>query len=286
MTSTKRSRHLFEPLPANTVLARAGSDLSVSASAGELAPAFGVEETIAQMARALMRSDKGSIVLLGPAGVGKSACVEEFCRLQVAGKLPEPLASRRVVRISFLDVAGLQPAGSEHNDYPNYLRRFLVEVAEYDVLVFLDEVQSLAYWPITVQTIKPLLARGQLRIIAATTPAEYDQFIRRDPALERRFQIVQVHEPSEVQLRRIIQGAAPKLEARFNVAIGDDVIDACIRMSGYLPQHQPDAALDLLELAAIEAAGVGVMIGDEEDGESNTLTRTRRQNANPAQQAG
>jgi ATP-dependent Clp protease ATP-binding subunit ClpA len=243
----------FEQLP-DSVLARAGTDLSYLASEGRLTQAFGVDSEVAAICKALGRADKASCALVGPAGVGKSAIVEELARRQVRGDLPQSVISSRIVRISLQELAGLQSPGRDVNDYWTYFRMLLDEARANSVILFLDEAQALQYWPLSCQTLKPYLARGELRVIAATTPDEFDTFIRGDPALERRFQVVVVKEPGPVQLHDILTGVAGRLRERYGVSISSSAIEECIRLARYLPQHQPDASIDLLELAAIEAS--------------------------------
>jgi len=241
-------------LPRSSVLGRAGTDLTHLALEGKLRPAFGVERQVAAIVNALSRADKASCALVGPAGVGKSAIVEQLAIEGAAGRLPEPVASQVIVRISLPEIAALQPPGQSQNDYWHYFRCLLDEARSIPATLFFDEFQGLFYWPLSCQTLKPHLARGDLRIIAATTPAEFDRFIRHDPALERRFQVIPVSEPSDAQLRAILSGVASFFEGRYQVSIGEDVLNQCIRLSRYLPQNQPDAAIDLLELAALDAA--------------------------------
>jgi len=242
------------PLPEDWVLAQPGTDLSYLAVQGELRPAYGVEHYVRSIVRALSRTDKASCALVGLTGTGKSAIVEQLAIEQAAGRLPEPIASHRIVRVSLQEIAGLQPPGQDTNDYWSYFSRLVHETRIGSVILFWDEFQAIFFWPVSCQTLKPYLARGELRVIAATTPAEFDRFVRYDPALERRFQVIPVAEPDAEQLRRILEGVASSLSARYQVAIERNVIEECIRLSRYLPQNQPDAAIDLLEIAAMEAS--------------------------------
>lgn len=234
----------------------AGTDLSRLAQEGQLRPAFGVGRTILAICRALIRPDKGSVALVGKAGSGKSAIVDQLAIDQASGKLPEPVSRFRIVRISLQQVAGVQPAGRDQNDYWHYFRRLLHEAQEWGVLLFWDEMQFLFHWPQSASVLKPMLARGELRVIAASTPAEFDRFIRQDPALERRFQLIPVEEPNDAELREILGQVAFGLQQRYGVMVGSDVIDECVRLSRHLTQNQPDAGIDILEMAMIRASGL------------------------------
>lgn len=202
--------------------------------------------------RALSRVDKASAALVGPAGVGKSAIVEEFASRLARGEFHSNFGDR-LVRVSLQEVAGLQPAGQDNNHYWSYFTSMMEETIEHRVVLFFDEAQSLHFWPISAQTLKPYLARGDVRVIAATTPQEFERFLRSDAALERRFQVIPVSEPDASRLRLILQGLAPIFAERYGASIPPMVIEECIRLSNMLPQNQPDAAIDLLELAVIDS---------------------------------
>ncbi len=243
----------FKPLPAGSVLSCAGVDLTLLASRGELRPAFGVEREVEALRRALSRAEKASAALIGPAGVGKSAIVEQFAITLASAEFQLDLV-KRIVRISLQELAGLQPPGQDNNQYWSYFKLMLDEAVANNIVLFFDEAQALHFWPVSAQTLKPYLARGDLRIIAATTPHEFERFLRSDPALERRFQVIPISEPDATRLNLILHGLAPTFAKRYGVSISSAVISECIRLSSMLPQNQPDAAIDLLELAAIDAA--------------------------------
>ncbi|TPQ27297.1 type VI secretion system ATPase TssH [Methylomonas koyamae] len=237
-------------------------DLTEQARQGKIDPIVGRDEEIRQVIDILMRRRQNNPILTGEAGVGKTAVVEGFALKIVAGDVPPSL---RDVSLRTLDVGLLQAGASMKGEFENRLRQVIEEVqaSPKPIILFIDEAHTLvgaggaAGTGDAANLLKPALARGQLRTVAATTWAEYKKHIEKDPALTRRFQVVQVHEPDEAKAIRMMRGVVSVQEKHHQVLILDEALEAAVKLSHrYIPARQlPDKAVSLLDTAC---ARVGV----------------------------
>jgi type VI secretion system protein VasG len=236
-------------------------DLTERARNGEIDPIVGRDEEIRQIVDILMRRRQNNPILTGEAGVGKTAVVEGFA-LQIArGDVPPPLQE---VSLRVLDVGLLQAGASMKGEFENRLKQVIEEVqsSEKPIILFIDEAHTLigaggsAGTGDAANLLKPALARGTLRTVAATTWAEYKKYIEKDPALTRRFQVVQVDEPDEERAIRMMRGMASILEDHHQVQILDEALDASVRLSHrYIPARQlPDKSVSLLDTTCARVA--------------------------------
>jgi type VI secretion system protein VasG len=242
-------------------LRRFSVDLTDRARKGEIDPVSGRDGEIRQIVDILMRRRQNNPILTGEAGVGKTAVVEGFARRIAAGDVPAPLKD---VTLRVLDVGLLQAGASMKGEFENRLRQVIEEVqsSPKPIILFIDEAHTLigaggsAGTGDAANLLKPALARGKLRTIAATTWAEYKKYIEKDPALTRRFQVVQVEEPAEDKALGMMRGMAATLEAHHKVAILDEALDAAVKLSHrYIPARQlPDKAVSLLDTACARVA--------------------------------
>ncbi|HZN23832.1 MAG TPA: type VI secretion system ATPase TssH [Burkholderiales bacterium] len=242
-------------------LQRFSVDLTDRARKGELDPIVGRDEEIRQIVDILMRRRQNNPILTGEAGVGKTAVVEGFALRIAAGDVPPPLKD---VSVRTLDVGLLQAGASMKGEFENRLRQVIEEVqtSPKPIILFIDEAHTLvgaggaAGTGDAANLLKPALARGTLRTIAATTWAEYKKHIEKDPALTRRFQVVQVEEPSEEKAIVMMRGVASTLERHHRVQILDEALEASVKLSHrYIPARQlPDKAVSLLDTACARVA--------------------------------
>ncbi len=243
-------------------LAKFSVDLTLRAKSGELDPIVGRDEEIRQVVDILMRRRQNNPILTGEAGVGKTAVVEGFAQRVAAGEVPPALKD---VSVRTLDIGLLQAGASMKGEFEQRLRSVIEEVqaSAKPIILFIDEAHTLigaggaAGTGDAANLLKPALARGTLRTIAATTWDEYKKHIEKDPALTRRFQVVKVEEPSEHKAVLMLRGLIAPLEKHHRVQILDEAIDAAVRLSHrYIPARQlPDKAVSLIDTAA---ARVGV----------------------------
>jgi type VI secretion system protein VasG len=242
-------------------LKRFAVDLTERARKGELDPVAGRDEEIRQIVDILMRRRQNNPILTGEAGVGKTAVVEGFALRLARGDVPPQL---REVSLYTLDVGLLQAGASMKGEFENRLRQVIDEVqsSPKPIILFIDEAHTLvgaggaAGTGDAANLLKPALARGKLRTIAATTWAEYKKHIEKDPALTRRFQVVQVPEPSEEKAVLMLRGVASVLEQHHRVQLLDEAIEAAVKLSHrYIPARQlPDKAVSLLDTACARVA--------------------------------
>src|SRR5437763_6420811 len=242
-------------------LAKFAVDLTERARSGKLDPVLGRDDEIRQIVDILMRRRQNNPILTGEAGVGKTAVVEGFAARIVKGDVPPML---KEVRVLTLDIGLLQAGASMKGEFENRLRQVIEEVqsSPKPIILFIDEAHTLigaggaAGTGDAANLLKPALARGNLRTIAATTWAEYKKYFEKDPALTRRFQVVQVHEPSEEKTVLMMRGVASTLEAHHRVQILDEALEAAVRLSHrYIPARQlPDKAVSLTDTACARVA--------------------------------
>jgi type VI secretion system protein VasG len=242
-------------------LARYSTDLTEKARKGEMDPIVGRDEEIRQIVDILLRRRQNNPILTGEAGVGKTAVVEGFAQRLVRGDVPPSLRS---VILRTLDIGLLQAGASMKGEFENRLRQVIEEVqaSPKPIILFIDEAHTLIGAGGTAGTgdaanlLKPALARGTLRTIAATTWAEYKKHIEKDPALTRRFQVVKVDEPSEEKGILMMRGIASMLEKHHRVQLLDEALEAAVRLSKrYIPDRQlPDKSVSLLDTTAARVA--------------------------------
>nr|WP_298164390.1 type VI secretion system ATPase TssH [uncultured Pseudomonas sp.] len=236
-------------------------DLTEQARKGELDPIVGRDEEIRQLVDILMRRRQNNPILTGEAGVGKTAVVEGFALRIAAGDVPPSLKD---VELRSLDVGLLQAGASMKGEFEQRLRQVIedVQASPKPIILFIDEAHTLvgaggaAGTGDAANLLKPALARGSLRTVAATTWAEYKKHIEKDPALTRRFQVVQVPEPSEDKALLMMRGVASTMEKYHQVQILDEALEAAVKLSHrYIPARQlPDKSVSLLDTACARVA--------------------------------
>jgi type VI secretion system protein VasG len=236
-------------------------DLTEKARKGEMDPVTGRDEEIRQIVDILMRRRQNNPLLTGEAGVGKTAVVEGFAQRLARGDVPPQLKD---VSLLTLDIGLLQAGASMKGEFEQRLRQVIDEVqsSPKPIILFIDEIHTLvgaggaAGTGDAANLLKPALARGNLRTIGATTWAEYKKYIEKDPALTRRFQVVQVPEPDETKAIVMLRGVASVLEKHHRVQLLDEAIEAAVRLSHrYIPARQlPDKAVSLLDTACARVA--------------------------------
>ncbi|MES2355111.1 MAG: type VI secretion system ATPase TssH [Pseudomonadota bacterium] len=236
-------------------------DLTEKARKGEIDPVTGRDEEIRQIVDILMRRRQNNPILTGEAGVGKTAVVEGFAVRIAKGDVPPPL---KEVSLLTLDLGLLQAGASMKGEFENRLRQVIDEVqaSPKPIILFIDEAHTLigaggaAGTGDAANLLKPALARGTLRTIAATTWAEYKKYFEKDPALTRRFQVVQVLEPSEDKAILMVRGVASTLEKHHRVQLLDEALEAAVKLSHrYIPSRQlPDKAVSLLDTTCARVA--------------------------------
>jgi type VI secretion system protein VasG len=249
------------PMGKQEALARFSVDLTEKARKGEIDPILGRDEEIRQITDILMRRRQNNPILTGEAGVGKTAVVEGFALRIAAGDVPPAL---RQVIVRTLDLGLLQAGASMKGEFENRIRQVIEEVqaSPKPIILFIDEAHTLigaggaAGQGDAANLLKPALARGTLRTIAATTWAEYKKYIEKDPALTRRFQVVKVEEPDEAKTVLMIRGLALVLEKYHGVHLLDEALEAAARLSHrYIPSRQlPDKAVSLIDTACARVA--------------------------------
>ena len=236
-----------------------GEDLTKKAEEGKLDPIIGRKEEIERVVQILSRRTKNNPCLIGEPGVGKTAAVEGLAEKIVAGDVPEILKNKRVVT---MDISSMVAGSKYRGDFEERIKKALDEVKKVgDVILFIDEIHTIvgagaAEGAIDAANIlKPLLARGEIQLIGATTLNEYRKYIEKDAALERRFSPVTINEPSEKDTIKILKGLRDKYEAHHGVKITDEAIEAAVKMSiRYInDRFLPDKAIDLIDEAASRA---------------------------------
>ena len=238
-------------------LEKYSTDLTAAAKEGKLDPVIGRDQEIRRVIQILSRRTKNNPVLIGEPGVGKTAVVEGLAQRIVAGDVPTTLQNKKLISLDL----GSMVAGSKYRgEFEERLKSVLQEIKNADgqIITFIDEIHTIVGAGAAEGSmdagnmLKPMLARGELRLIGATTLDEYRENIEKDPALERRFQQVFVGEPSVEDTIAILRGIAPKYEAHHKVTIGDDALVAAATLSNrYISGRQlPDKAIDLVDEAA------------------------------------
>ena len=244
-----------------TALDRFSQDLTEKAASGDMDPILGRDEEIRQIIDVLMRRRQNNPILTGEAGVGKTAVAEGFAQRVAAGDVPPPL---RGVKVCALDIGLMQAGASMKGEFEQRLRSVIDEVqnSPTPIILFIDEAHTLigaggaAGTGDAANLLKPALARGTLRTIAATTWLEYQKYFEKDPALTRRFQPIQVGEPDVARCCDMLRGILGPMEKHHNVRISDAAIVAAVQLSHrYIPARQlPDKAVSLLDTASARVA--------------------------------
>jgi type VI secretion system protein VasG len=236
-------------------------NLTDNAKAGKIDPVLGRDVEIRQIIDILMRRRQNNPILTGEAGVGKTAVVEGFATRVAKGDVPPPL---RNVVVRTLDLALLQAGAGIKGEFENRLKGLIEEVkaSPVPIILFIDEAHTMigaggqAGQNDAANLLKPALARGEMRTIAATTWSEYKKYFEKDPALARRFQVVKVEEPVELQCSVMLRGIVPSLEKHHKVRIMDEGLTSAVRLSHrYLAGRQlPDKAVSILDTACARLA--------------------------------
>ncbi|HKN69237.1 MAG TPA: type VI secretion system ATPase TssH [Gemmatimonadaceae bacterium] len=236
-------------------------NLTERAKQGKIDPVLGRDFEVRQVIDILLRRRQNNPILVGEAGVGKTAVVEGFALRIANGDVPSVL---RNVTLHTLDLALLQAGAGVKGEFENRLKGLIEEVknSPTPIILFIDEAHTMigaggaAGQNDAANLLKPALARGEMRTLAATTWSEYKKYFEKDPALARRFQLVKVEEPTEEVCSQMLRGIVPPLEAHHNVRIMDDGLEAAVRLSHrYLPDRQlPDKAVSVLDTACARLA--------------------------------
>ena len=239
-----------------SVLDQYSRDLTALAKKGELDPVIGREEEIGRVIQILSRRTKNNPCLIGEPGVGKTAVVEGLALRIVNGDVPFTVQNKRVLT---LDLSGMVAGSKYRGEFEERIKKVIKEViTDGNVILFVDEMHTIigaggAEGAIDASNIlKPSLARGEIQLIGATTIAEYRKYVEKDAALERRFQPVNVEEPSEEEAIRILKGIAGKYEEHHHVLITEEAIEAAVKLSiRYInDRNLPDKAIDLIDEAS------------------------------------
>ena len=259
LTSVRGNQRVTGQNPEDTyqALEKYGRDLTAVARQGKLDPVIGRDDEIRRTVQILSRRTKNNPALIGEPGVGKTAVVEGLAQRIVKGDVPEGLKNKRLVQ---LDMSALVAGAKYRGEFEERLKAVLKEITESngDIILFIDEMHTIVGAGAAEGSmdagnmIKPMLARGELHLIGATTLDEYRKYIEKDPALERRFQTVLVEEPSVEDTISILRGLKQRYEVHHGVRITDGAVIAAATLSNrYIAdRHLPDKAIDLIDEAA------------------------------------
>jgi ATP-dependent Clp protease ATP-binding subunit ClpC len=263
-TEPEQKRHQTEKQkekrkPANSLVDRLGRDLTALARLEQLPPVIGRKVEMRSLIQTLLRSRKNNAILIGEAGVGKTGIVEGLAQRIATGEVPSEFASKRIIEIS---MGSLVSGTSLRGDMEARLQALVAEAKrDPDLILFIDEIHLMtgagqgAGQMDAANLLKPALARGEVCVIGATTTQEYRKHIEVDPALARRFEVIEVLEPDRTETIAILQGLRSNIEAHHGVKIEDGAMDAAVDLTvRYLPAHRlPDKAIDVLDQACAQA---------------------------------
>ena len=270
-----------EPHGEKSMLEQFGTDLTAKAKAGKLDPVIGRAAEIERVMQVLSRRQKNNPLLIGEPGVGKTAVVEGLAQLIVADQVPDIISGKRVIT---LDVSALVAGSKYRGEFEERLKKVIKEVVkDGNIILFIDEMHTIigagsAEGSIDAAAIlKPPLSRGELQVIGATTTEEYRKHLEKDSALARRFQTVNVKEPSEEQALRILDGLRDRYEAHHHVRYSDEALQAAVSMSSRYIQDRflPDKAIDVLDEAGARMRIRNRMLPDEIRKFDDELRRVR-----------
>ena len=251
--SRSKNRNSYNQTP---TLNQYSEDLTKKVEEGKIDPIIGRNEEIERVIQILSRRTKNNPCLVGETGVGKTAVVEGLAHKIISSDIPEILKNKRVIA---LDISGMVAGAKYRGDFEERIKKVLQEVKKAkDIILFIDEIHTIvgagaAEGAIDAANIlKPLLARGDIQLVGATTVYEYRKYIEKDAALERRFSIVQVNEPTEDETISILKGIRDKYEVHHNVKISDEAIETAVSLSvRYVTdRYLPDKAIDLIDEAS------------------------------------
>ena len=247
-----------------------GIDMTERARRGKIDPVIGRKKEIEKVVQVLSRRTKNNPVLIGEPGVGKSAIAEGLSQMIVGGEVPEQLFNKTVFSV---DIPGMLAGARYRGDFEERLKDLIdVVMKDGDIILFIDEIHNIVGAGSSADNtmdaaniLKPMLARGDLQVIGATTVEEYRKYIEKDSALERRFTPVYVEEPSESDTIAILKGLRPKYEEHHGIEITDEAIEAAVKLSSrYITDRfLPDKAIDLIDEAAARARIMAEDGGDE-----------------------
>lgn len=239
------------------IIERYARDLTALAARDAMDPVIGRNDEIRRVIQTLGRRGKDNVVLVGPAGVGKTAIAEGLAEAIVAGRVPPSLQGKRVLA---LDLNSLVAGTKYRGEFESRIMRLSDEIiaARRNIILFIDEIHTLteageASGAISAGDIlKPALARGDLQVVGATTPMEYEKYIREDTTLARRLQPILVREPSKEETLQILKGIKDRYESHHGVVILDEALEACVELADkYVPGRVfPDKAIDLMDESA------------------------------------
>lgn len=269
---SKGEKILDEFQEVGTAIEKYTQDLTKLAEEHKLDPVIGREEELRRVMQILSRRTKNNPILIGEAGVGKTAIVEGLAQRIVSGEVPESLAHKKIIS---LDLGALIAGTRFRGEFEERLKNLLKEIKKAgDIIIFIDEIHTLvgagaAEGAIDASNLlKPALARGELRAIGAATFKDFREYIEKDPALERRFQPVFVEEPSPEEALEILRGLKPKYEAHHGLKISEEALVAAVQLSSrYISSRfLPDKAIDLIDEAAsalsMEIGSIPLVISD------------------------
>jgi len=242
-------------LSSSSLLLKYAKDLNQCAKEKRLDPVIGREDEIARVIQILSRRNKNNPVLIGKAGIGKTAIVEGLAEAIVNKKVPESLYVKRVLA---LDLTGILAGTKYRGEFEQRLKKIIDEIAaaQRSIILFIDEIHILAEAGEAegainaADILKPLLARGDLQVVGATTKEEYEKYIKQDKTLDRRLQPIFVSEPTATETKTILQGLVPVYEKYHNVKIAPEAIDAAIKSTKDITNRAyPDKAIDAIDEA-------------------------------------
>lgn len=254
--SAARIKMLFKRKMSNSVLAKYGTNLTLAALRGELDPVIGRTRQVERLATILSRRNKSNPILVGEPGVGKTAVVEALAQQIIKADVPLNLANAEIIQ---LDLASMIAGTKYRGEFEERLKAVINELAADKRLIgFIDEMHLLMGAGASegsmdaANILKPALARGQIRLIGATTYDEYRRFIQKDQALDRRFQVVEIDEPSVADTIKIIKGLRKKYERHHQIVLDDEAIERAVELADrYVSERfMPDKAIDLIDEAA------------------------------------